>query len=39
MMGYMQNDTGVAPLSTPLLGIAAAAGTTAVRNKRIAVNR
>jgi len=39
MMGYMQSDIGVAPLSTSLLGIAASAGTTAVISKRIAVHR
>jgi hypothetical protein len=37
MMGYMQNDIGVAPLSTILLGIAAAAVTIAVLTKCISV--
>jgi len=39
MMGYMQSDIGVAPLSTSLLGIVASAGTTAVINKCIDANR
>jgi len=39
MMGYMQNNIDVAPLSIYLLGNAAAAVTTAVLNKCISVNR
>jgi hypothetical protein len=38
MMGHMQNDIGIAPLSTTSLGIAAAGVTTARLNKRISVN-
>jgi len=39
MIGYMQNDIGVAPLSITLLRIVAAAVTNAVLNKCISVNR